>query len=114
MGAVWQTLRIGYTLDDYRAVTESVAGESLAWYYDLCILGNQPLETKLNEYLAWVGLQIIYEEPKADQPGGIRLLELDDEAGWQHRARWHGSLPSEGPHQELVSDKTVGKNVVAK
>ena len=104
----------GYTLDDYRAVTETVVGESLDWYYDLCIFGNQPLEAKLNEYLAWVGLHIIYEEPKADLPGGIRLLELDDEAGWQQRARWYGSLPSEGPHQELVSDKTVGKNVVAK
>ena len=84
---------VGYTLDDYRAVTETVAGESLDWYYDLCIFGNQPLEPLLNEYLAWVGLQIVYDEPTSDLPGGIRLLELDDLAGWQQRAQWFGSSP---------------------
>ena len=105
---------IGYTLDDYRTVTEAVAGEPLDWYYEVCIFGNQPLERLLNEYLAWVGLQIVYEEPTADLPGGIRLLELDDLNGWQQRARWLGSVSVEGPHQELVSDKTIGKNVVAK
>ena len=98
---------VGYTLEDYRAVTEAVAGESLDWYYDLCIFGNQPLEAKLNEYLAWVGLQVVYEEPKPELPGGIRLLELDDLAGWQQRARWLGSVPPNGPHRELVSDKTM-------
>ncbi len=107
---------VGYTLDDYRAVTESVAGESLDWYYDLCIFGNQPLETLLNDYLAWVGLQIVYEEPTVTtpQPSGIRLLELNDLAGWQQRARWLGSAPAEEPHQELVSDKKTDENVVAK
>ncbi len=90
---------VGYTLDDYRAVTEAVAGEPLNWYYDLCIFGNQPLETKLNEYLAWVGLQIVYEEPAADQPGGIRLLELDDSGGRQQRARWFNGTLTEQPHE---------------
>lgn len=110
---------VGYTLADYRAVTEAVAGESLAWYYDVCIFGNEPLEAKLNEYLAWVGLQIVNEEPTAPAdrptlPGGIRLLELDNEAGWHQRARWLGSVATEGLRQELVSDKRAGKNVVAK
>jgi predicted metalloprotease with PDZ domain len=100
---------VGYTLADYRAVSEAVAGESLAWYYNLCIFGNQPLESKLNEYLAWVGLQIVYEEPTFDQPGGIRLLELDDEAGWRERAKWLGSTPITSPFQKLIFDKTVEK-----
>jgi predicted metalloprotease with PDZ domain len=100
---------VGYTLADYRAVTEAVAGESLEWYYDLCIFGNQPLEPKLNEYLAWVGLQIIYEEPRFDQPGGIQLLELDDELSWLQRAKWLGSLPVVKPDQELIFDKTLGE-----
>jgi predicted metalloprotease with PDZ domain len=109
---------VGYTLNDYRSVTEDVAGESLDWYYDLCIFGNRPLETKLNEYLIWVGLAVIYEAPSLDQPGGIRLLELD-EAGnsRQHRAQWFGGRLSEAPHEghaELIPEDKLGKNVVAK
>ena len=128
MRLMWQRFGkpfVGYTLDDYRAVTETVAGESLDWYYDLCIFGNQPLETKLNEYLAWVGLQVVYEEPSADHPGGIRLLELDSNHGdgpfvYQQRARWFGQaataeLPTEPPHKaELVPEEKLGKKVVAK
>ena len=108
---------IGYTLDDYHAVTEAVAGESLDWYYDLCIFGNQRLETKLNEYLAWVGLQVVYEEPTSDQPGGIRLLELDDQEGYRQRAIWFGGQLTEPPHEshaELISEQKPGKKVVAK
>lgn len=110
---------VGYTLADYRAVTETVAGEPLDWYYDLCIFGNQPLEVKLNEYLAWVGLQIVYEAPtgspdRPDQPGGIRLLELDDPEGRQQRARWLGTGLTEQSQAGLVSEQKLGKNVVAK
>ncbi|GAB3694020.1 hypothetical protein GCM10027592_14510 [Spirosoma flavus] len=113
---------VGYTLDDYRAITEDVAGESLDWYYDLCIFGNQPLETKLNEYLAWVGLQIVYEEPTADHPGGIRLLELEEPSAnvtnsRQQRALWFGATLTEPPVEEtaeLVPEEKAGKNVVAK
>ena len=117
MRAMWQQYGkpfIGSRLDDYRAVTEAVAGESLDWYYDWCIFGNEPLEPLLNQYLAWVGLEVVYEEATTDLPAGIRLLERNDSAGWQQRARWLGSIPGEGPHQELVSGKTVGTNVVAK
>lgn len=108
---------IGYTLDDYRAITELIAGEPLDWYYDLCIFGNQPLEAKLNEYLAWVGLLIGYEEPTSEHPGGIRLLELDDTEGHQQRARWFdGALsePISDGHLHPVSEDKPGKNVVAK
>ncbi|GAB2578889.1 M61 family metallopeptidase [Spirosoma areae] len=127
MRTMWQRFGkpfVGYTLADYRHVTETIAGESLDWYYDLCIFGNQPLETKLNEYLAWVGLQIIHEEPSVttDQPGGIRLLELDDarldgQLSRQQRARWFGGKLTDPPHEghdELVPDQKLGKNVVAK
>ncbi|QJW88263.1 M61 family metallopeptidase [Spirosoma taeanense] len=117
MRAMWQQFGkpfVGYTLDDYRAVTEAVAGESLDWYYELCIFGNQPLEATLNEFLAWVGLRVVYEEPTADQPGGIRLLELDDEAGRQQRARWFGGPLTEASHEGLVPEDKLGKDVVAK
>jgi len=120
MRLMWQRFGkpfVGYTLDDYRTITETVAGESLDWYYDLCIFGNQPLETKLNEYLAWVGLAVVYEEPSPDKPGGIRLLELDEPAGSQQRARWFGhrltQLANES-HVELVPEEKLGKKVVAK
>lgn len=105
---------VGYTLTDYRAITEAVAGDSLDWYYDLCIFGNQSLEDTLNDYLAWVGLQLIYEPPAGDQPGGYRLLELDDEVGAAQRSRWFGGGLTEQPHQGVVQEKKIGKNVVAK
>lgn len=113
---------VGYTLDDYRAVTESVAGESLDWYYDLCIFGNQPLEAKLNEYLAWVGLLIAYEEPTSELPGGVRLLEIDDEDGRRQRAKWFEGAwpestlekPTHDAHLQPVPAERLGKNVVAK
>ncbi|GAB4028001.1 M61 family metallopeptidase [Spirosoma koreense] len=118
MRLMWQRFGkpfLGYSLEEYRSVTEEVAGEPLAWYYDLCIFGNEPLEAKLNEYLAWVGLQIVYEEPTADHPGGIRLLELDDEKGRLERRHWFGGVLTEPPHEEqLVPEDKLGKNVVAK
>ncbi|GAB3890294.1 M61 family metallopeptidase [Spirosoma agri] len=117
MRIMWQQFGkpfIGYTLDDYRAVTESVAGESLDWYYDLCILGNQPLEAKLNEYLGWVGLAVTYEEPSSESIGGVRLLELDDAMGNQHRARWFKGELTEQPHEGPIPDEQAGKQVVAK
>ncbi|UFH53843.1 M61 family metallopeptidase [Spirosoma sp. KNUC1025] len=120
MRLMWQQFGkpfVGYTLEDYRHITESVAGESLDWYYELCIFGNQPLEAKLNEYLAWVGLQIVYEEPSTDHPGGIRLLEDDNESSRQQRAMWFGNSLTEPTHEEqaeLIPTDKLGKNVVAK
>lgn len=120
MRLMWQRFGkpyVGYTLDDYRVVTEEVAGELLAWYYELCIFGNQPLEAKLNEYLAWVGLRVVYEEPTPEQPGGIRLLELVDEAGERQRAQWFENIltdPVLEADAELVPEQKLGKKVVAK
>lgn len=117
MKLMWQRFGkpfIGYTLEDYRAITEEVAGESLGWYYELCIFGNQPLEEKLNDYLAWVGLEIVYEAPSADSAGGIRLLELDDLDAAQQRAHWFGGTLTERPHDGLVPKEKLGKDVVAK
>lgn len=106
---------LGYTLADYRAATEAVAGESLDWYYDLCIFGNHTLESTLNDYLGWVGLRMIYEPPLGEQPGGYRLLEIDNPAGAEQRARWFGSgRLTEQPHAGVVGEKKIGKNVVAK
>ena len=119
MRAMWQQFGkpfVGYTLADYRTITEQVAGESLDWYYDRCIFGNQPLEETVNEYLQWVGLQIIYEAPNLalDLPGGIRLLELDSVAGAQQRANWFKNTLTEVMHQGMVSEEKAGKKVVAK
>ncbi|CCH57203.1 peptidase M61 domain protein [Fibrisoma limi BUZ 3] len=93
---------LGYTLDDYRAVTEAVAGESLDWYYDLCIFGNQPLEAKLNEYLAWVSLRIEYDESHT-----IHLLETGDEAGLLQRAKWFGAPLTQEPHEGAVAEENL-------
>ena len=120
MQRMWQRFGkpfVGYTLADYQLITEEVAGESLNWYYDLCIFGSQPLEAKLNEYLDWVGLQVAYEEPSADQPGGIRLVEIDDADNRQQRTKWFGGPLTEPSHEgqaELVPEEKLGKNVVAK
>lgn len=83
---------VGYTLDDYRAVTEEVAGEPLDWYYDLCIFGNQPLNNVLNTYLAFVGLRM-----DQDDSGSVFLHELDDPAGREQRTKWLTSLSVSTP-----------------
>ena len=122
MRLMWQRFGkpfVGYTLADYRVISEAVAGESLDWYYGLCIFGNESLLLKLNEFLAWVGLQVVYEQPSvsADLPGGFRLLELDSDSGRQHRALWFEGRLTQAPHEgqaELVPEEKVGKNVAAK
>ncbi|AQG78058.1 M61 family metallopeptidase [Spirosoma montaniterrae] len=132
MRAMWHQFGkpfVGYTLADYRAITEAVAGQPLDWYYELCIFGNQSIEPILNEYLGWVGLQVVYELPVGEQsgmdspgesigtptaPGGYRLLELDEPNALHQRARWFGQPLTEQPHEGVVEEKTVGKNVVAK
>jgi len=108
---------VGYTLTDYRTVTEAVAGESLDWYYDLCIFGNQPLNNLVNAYLNWVGLHLIYEPASLDddgteKPAGYRLLELDNAAGAEQRARWLNG--HEAIHSGLIPEKTVGTPTAAK
>ena len=90
MRLMWQRFGkpfVGYTLADYYDITEEVAGESLDWYYETCIFGNAPLETLLNQYLAFVGLTITY-----DETGGILLHDTGDAAGQAQRALWLGGL----------------------
>lgn len=52
---------IGYSIDDYKQIAEEVAGESLDWYWAECIEGNTPLENRLNEAFAFVGLSLVIE-----------------------------------------------------
>ncbi|MBC7568311.1 MAG: M61 family metallopeptidase [Spirosoma sp.] len=108
---------VGYTLTDYRMATEIVAGESLNWYYDLCIFGNQPLNNLVNAYLNWVGLHLVYESASleddgTEKPAGYRLLELDDATGAEQRARWLNG--HEAIHSGLIPEKTVGTPTAAK
>ncbi|MGA0556068.1 M61 family metallopeptidase [Larkinella sp. VNQ87] len=84
---------VGYTLDDYRTVTEEVTGEPLDWYYDRCIFGNEPLEPLLNEYLAFVGLQLEYDSTDLVSAPAVLLTQLDDATGIENRLRWLGAQP---------------------
>ncbi|MEZ0538311.1 M61 family metallopeptidase [Fibrella arboris] len=52
----------GYTYDDYRAIVAEVADEPMDWYFDSCITSNVPIDSVLNEYLAFVGLRMDYDE----------------------------------------------------
>ncbi|WP_128545680.1 M61 family metallopeptidase [Larkinella soli] len=79
---------IGYTLEDYRAVAEEVAGESLDWYFDRCIFGNEPLEDLLNEYLAFVGLHLDYDAADHTANPSVLLHSLPDIDGQLQRDRW--------------------------
>jgi len=76
---------VGYSLDDYRAVCEEVAGENLDWYFDACIFGNESLEELVNEYLGFVGLTIAYE---TDETTGNETLQLRDVAESEELEKW--------------------------
>ena len=52
----------GYSMADYQHIAEEICGESLDWYKQKCIEGNEPLETLLNKYLQWVGLRLNCDE----------------------------------------------------
>lgn len=79
---------VGYTLEDYRAVTEEVAGEPLDWYYDRCIFGNEPLESLLNEHLAFIGLQLESDATDLVSSPAVLLVPIDDAEGRQNLVRW--------------------------
>jgi predicted metalloprotease with PDZ domain len=86
MRQLWNNFGIpfaGYSLEDYRQVVEQVAGQPLQWYWDECILGNAPLENRLNEALAWVGLQMI-----TFSDGTVQLQELEDAKASLNRQKW--------------------------
>lgn len=70
----------GYTYEDYRAVVAEVAGESLDWYFDTCIMGNMSLYQLVNDYLEFVGLSIYYDN--------ANLLMLAPTAEPAEQAEW--------------------------
>ena len=74
---------IGYSLQDYINVVEEVAGESLEWYWNDCIFTSEPLETRLNEALGFVGLQMT-----TFTNGNIQLNVLDDFKAQLQRDKW--------------------------
>jgi predicted metalloprotease with PDZ domain len=86
---------IGYTLQDYMSMAEEVAGESLEWYWNDCILTNEPLEFRLNEALAFVGLQM-----STFSNGNIQLNILDDFKAAQQRERWLATSQDNADLQE--------------
>jgi predicted metalloprotease with PDZ domain len=65
MRLLWQRFGkpfVGYSIDDYKAIAEEVADESLMWYWQECIEGNVPLDHHLNKALAFVGLEAILDD----------------------------------------------------
>jgi predicted metalloprotease with PDZ domain len=74
---------IGYTLEDYISTVEEVAGETLEWYWNDCIFTSEPLEFRLNESLAFVGLQM-----STFSNGNIQLNVLDDFKAKLQRDKW--------------------------
>jgi predicted metalloprotease with PDZ domain len=73
----------GYTYEDYQAIVDEIAEEPMDWYFDICITGNAPLETLLNEYLAFVGLSMGY-----DESGLVVLNQTNDPASQAEWERW--------------------------
>ncbi len=86
MRLLWQRFGrpfVGYVYQDYQAVVEEVAGESLDWYWAECIAGTTPLENRLNEALAFIGLQMT-----TFSNGSIQLNVLDDARATRQWERW--------------------------
>ncbi|MCE7043554.1 M61 family metallopeptidase [Dyadobacter sp. CY312] len=86
---------IGYTLQDYIDIAEEVAGESLEWYWQECIFGNEPMETRLNEALAFVGLQMT-----TFSNGNIQLNVMDDFRAKMQRDKWLSTVQSLSEEEE--------------
>ena len=72
---------VGYSMADYQQIAEEVCGESLDWYAQQCIVGNEPLENLLNKYLQWVGLRLNCDE------ANICSLITDDEKN-ENLTKW--------------------------
>lgn len=86
MQILWQRFGkpfIGYTIQDYQDIVEEVAGEKLDWYWKDCIFTNEPLETRLNEALSFVGLQMT-----TFSNGNIQLNVQDDFKAKIQRDQW--------------------------
>ncbi|SKC15108.1 M61 family metallopeptidase [Dyadobacter psychrophilus] len=74
---------VGYSLQDYIDIVEEVAGESLEWYWNDCIFTSTPLEARLNEALAFVGLQM-----STFSNGNIQLNVMDNFKAKLQRDKW--------------------------
>ncbi len=75
---------VGYGFDDYKNTVEAILGEPLGWYWSECIVGNVPLESRLNEILAWVGLTM-----QTAESGFVQLIVL--EVDNVERLKWLGN-----------------------
>jgi predicted metalloprotease with PDZ domain len=86
MRLLWERFGIpfvGYSIEDYQATVEEVAGEPLTWYWQDCIFSNVPFDTHLNHALGWVGLQMV-----TFSDGTVQLQELDDPRAVLQRKQW--------------------------
>ena len=86
---------IGYTIQDYQDIAEEVAGETLGWYWNDCILTNEPLESRLNEALAFVGLQM-----STFSNGNIQLNSTDELRPKLQRDIWLRSTQEDADDDE--------------
>jgi len=86
---------IGYTLRDYQDIAEEVAGETLGWYWHDCILTNQPLEARLNDALAFVGLQM-----SVFSNGNIQLNSTDELRPKLQRDIWLKSIQDDAEEDD--------------
>jgi predicted metalloprotease with PDZ domain len=78
---------VGYTIEDYIQIVEEVAGETLEWYWNECIFGADSLESRLNEALAFVGLQM-----SVFSNGNIQLNMHEDFKAKIQRDKWLGTV----------------------
>jgi hypothetical protein len=78
---------VGYTLEDYISIVEEVAGGEIGWYWQECIFSAEPLENRLNEALAFVGLQM-----SVFSNGNVQLNIHDDFKAKLQRDKWLGTL----------------------
>ncbi len=86
MRLLWQRFGkpfVGYTIEDYQQIVEEVAGVSLDWYWQECVFGNEPLDHRLNEILADVGLKCIVLDDNM-----ARLEQINEIKGIINRKKW--------------------------
>ncbi len=96
---------IGYSLRDYQDIAEEVAGETLEWYWDECIFTATPLENRLNEALAFVGLQMT-----TFSNGNIQLNVLDDFRGKTNRDKWLATRQNQDVDEDNEADDENPQN----
>lgn len=89
MRAMWEEFGkpfVGYRYEDYVRVAETVAGHEIPWYWQECITGATPLEHRLNEALAFVGLQMAWDQ------NGVDLRDTAGATERTEREKWLGGV----------------------